>query len=351
MTHHRTPEKQMLTHLRNFVASHQEWIKKVGAKHFQNIGVSYKKYVREIFKLEWQFDILTILIFARCFHIHICIIVSQGYWTTQAKNKNVHQCEITLAYSGTGLFSDTEIRQEPVLTLPSPMEPSQSAAINLSGRKRPRPNYNLDQKKKKRKRKSRERSQPSETRSSGTMKKPFKRTSKTSLGAGLFKLEDVLPSKKRRLSKPKDLKEPDPVLDAFKDMDPQEVENMLKDDTEDAKQKDNVGKDLKTEDGTLNIKTVGIRRKKSRKRLHSCARCDEKCRTLEELEKHNETDHSGERFTCTVDEKCQKSFKGYNALHKHEKKIFSSSTSVKNVDGDSSFQVTCLPTEVLMTMP
>ena len=148
MTHHRSPEKQMLTHLRNFVASHQDWIKKVGAKHFEKIGVPYKKYVREIFNLERQFDILTILIFARCFHIHICIIVSQGYWTTQAKNKNVHQCEITLGYSGTGLFSDTKIREEPLLSLPSPMQPTQSSAINLSGRKRPRRNYNSDEKKK-----------------------------------------------------------------------------------------------------------------------------------------------------------------------------------------------------------
>ena len=113
------------------------------------------------------------------------------------------------------------------------------------------------------------------------------------------------------------------MLNAFKNVDPNEVEEILKSDEEHENKRRKVDeKDVPTDMGSLNIKTIGIRKKKSRKRMHSCSRCDHKVKTLADLEKHNTDDHGGEPFKCTVIESCHKKFRGYNALHKHEKKHF-----------------------------
>ena len=307
--------------MRAFVDNHNEWLHKVGEKHLKGLGISLKKYIKQIFAFKRQFDVFTYLIFARCFHIHICLIVSDGFWTTQAVH-DAEKCDIFLAYTGAGYFSDTVRRSGPPIAVTSAIHPTQGSAINLSNRKRPRQIYKVDENKKRRRRHSS--GEKPITRSDGVLpKKPFKRTSRTSSSAGLFKLEDVIGTSKKRKVRPKNLTEQDPVLNAFKNVDPNEVLDMLKSDEENEKKKDKTNeKDVPTDLGLLNIKTVGIQKKKTRKRMHSCSRCEKKVRTLAELEEHNRNDHDGEPFSCTVSDKCTKKFKGYNALHKHEQKHF-----------------------------
>ena len=190
----------------------------------------------------------------------------------------------------------------------------QGSAINLSNRKRPRYIYKVDEKKKRRRRHSS--GEKPITRSDGVLpKKPFKRSTRNSNSAGLFKLEDVLGTSRKRKVKPKNLAEPDPVLNAFKDVDPNEVKEILKSDEEhDNKWRKVDEKDVPTDMGSLNIKT---------KLEYVKKRVGNGCTAVVDVTiklKHWRTLRNTTK--CTVIESCKKMFRGYNALHKHEKKHF-----------------------------
>ena len=179
-------------------------------------------------------------------------------------------------------------------------------------------------------RKRRRRSSSRVLRSKGTSlnnkKKPKKRSSRTSRRAAGNKLDidlDSLLSKNCRCgAKPKNLKEQDPILDAFKDVQNEEDLKMLLEPSDDENNKKSIAVEetIDTNDGAMVVKSYGLKRNNKADRNFKCqeVNCSEVKKTQGELNKHLQFDHKIS-FKCFV---CDRMYDTANGRSKHYKKHF-----------------------------
>ena len=157
-------------------------------------------------------------------------------------------------------------------------------------------------------------------------KKPKKRSSRTSRRAAGNKLDidlDSLLSKNCRCgAKPKNLKEKDPILDAFKDVQNEEELKTLLEPSDDESNKKSIAVEetIDTNDGAMLVKSYGLKRNNKTDRNFKCqeVNCLEVKKTQGELNKHLQFDHKIS-FKCFV---CDRMYDTANGRSKHYKKHF-----------------------------
>ena len=167
-------------------------------------------------------------------------------------------------------------------------------------------------------------------RSKGTSlnnkKKPKKRSSRTSRrGAGNkldIDLDSLLSKNHRHGAKPKNLKEQNPILDAFKDVQNEEDLKRLLEPSDDENNKKSIAVEetIDTNDGAMVVKSYGLKRNNKADRNFKCqeVNCLEVKKTQGELNKHLQFDHKIS-FNCFV---CDRMYDTVNGRSKHYKKHF-----------------------------
>ena len=166
----------------------------------------------------------------------------------------------------------------------------------------------------------------SQNTSGNNRKKPKKCSSRTSRRAAGNKLDidlDSLLSKNRRCgAKPKNLKEQDPILDAFKDVQNEEDLKTLLEPSDDENNKKSIAVEetIDTNDGAMVVKSYGLKRNNKADRNFKCqeVNCSEVKKTQGELNKHLQFDHKI-TFKCFV---CDRMYDTANGRSKHYKKHF-----------------------------
>ena len=127
---------------------------------------------------------------------------------------------------------------------------------------------------------------------------------------------------KDRKAKPGELKEKDPILEAFSNMQSQEdLEILLADYNQKKLGTSKVSEtDIKTQNGTVNVKQYSLLKSPIRKdRTLACTQCDVKKTTIAELTKHIKEAHPGFKYKCS---QCERLFDTYNGCTKHENKHY-----------------------------
>ena len=126
-----------------------------------------------------------------------------------------------------------------------------------------------------------------------------------------------------RSKKPKNsLKEPDPLLAAFKENNPEELDALLQEDGKKVNGSCIIDQEhLNTHDREINIKTYGIRRSKKKKKNLQCpdSACNQVFDFVKDMNVHVTGAHPDLRFHCQY---CPKSYLTYNTRYKHEHKHF-----------------------------
>ena len=157
-------------------------------------------------------------------------------------------------------------------------------------------------------------------------KKPKKRSSRTSLRAAGnnfdIDLDSLLLKNRRCGAKPKNLKEQDPILDAFKDVQNEEDLKMLLEPSDDENNKKSIAVEetIDTNNGAMVVKSYGLKRNNKADRNFKCqeVNCSEVKKTQGELNKHLQFDHKI-TFKCFV---CDRMYDTANGRSKHYKKHF-----------------------------
>ena len=128
--------------------------------------------------------------------------------------------------------------------------------------------------------------------------------------------------KKDRKAKPGELKEKDPILEAFCNVQSQEdLEILLADYNKKKLGTSKVSEtEIKTQNRTVNVKQYRLLKSPIRKdRSLACTECDVKKTTIAELTKHIKETHPGFKYKCS---QCERLFDTYNGRTKHENKHY-----------------------------
>ena len=295
-------------------------------------------FINDLADLSIPFDALGLLVVARVYHKHIAVLLNDSIWTTRSDN-STKRCSIFLMFRGGVQFNDTCAGLPPLdlslPKLPPPAPRSRRAAVSTP---KPKPNS------------KRERS------SSSSSRKPNKKRGNYGLRSGsigfysrerkerqrntrnskkpLLKYDlDSLLSRGRK-SKPRsakpnkkgELKEDDPIYNAFKETHTeQEAEDLLheSDDDQDKDKKSSKvsDEDFETENGKINMKTFArLKNPKAPERHFNCSECDvDGITTVKELTAHIKATHPGFKYQCSM---CPLMYDTYNGRTKHENKHF-----------------------------
>ena len=105
-----------------------EWVAKIGQKVLGKKKLPVEDYVNSLAEGTIPLDQLGLLCVARNWHIHICVFLKSGIWTTR-KDNSLEGVSIYLLYAGSTTFFDTVYQEytpppDPnwkVLTLMSPI--------------------------------------------------------------------------------------------------------------------------------------------------------------------------------------------------------------------------------------
>ena len=119
-----------------------------------------------------------------------------------------------------------------------------------------------------------------------------------------------------------ELKEQDPILEAFRNVQSQvDLEILLADYNKKKLATSNVSDtDIKTQNGTVNVKQYSLLKSPVRKdRSLACTECDVKKTTIAELTKHIKEAHPGFKYKCS---QCERLFDTYNGCTKHKNKHY-----------------------------
>ena len=130
---------------------------------------------------------------------------------------------------------------------------------------------------------------------------------------------------KDRKAKPGELKEKDPILEAFRNVQSQEdLEILLADYNQKTLGTSKVSEtDIKTQNRTVNVKQYGLLKSPIRKdRSLACTECNVKKTTIAELTKHIKEAHPGFKYQLSLSSQCERLFDTYNGHTKHENKHY-----------------------------
>ena len=90
----------------NFIDSHKQWCKKAASYVLYRKGKRYERWKKQF--LEFAFDPVAIMIWARCYKRHVAFFMNYYFWCTQ-KQDDVSKCDIVLAFQGGTCFEVTRI--------------------------------------------------------------------------------------------------------------------------------------------------------------------------------------------------------------------------------------------------
>ena len=140
-----------------------------------------------------------------------------------------------------------------------------------------------------------------------------------------YSLDNLLSKNRKRVAKLKTLKEEDPILQAFKDNQPEELAELLKDDCDEKNTNKSslVSSDeVTTEGGKVQVKEYALKRRKKKQKTFHCS--SDRCETTECTQKamnvHEKENHPDISYTCSV---CSASnFSSYESVFKHEQRHY-----------------------------
>ena len=138
-----------------------------------------------------------------------------------------------------------------------------------------------------------------------------------------YTLDDILSNKRKtRNAAPRKLKETDPILDAFKEIDNKEDLDILMQPNSDDERKNRKSscvskEDLDTESGTVQVKEYALKRRKKKVKAFHCASdgCDQMETSRKAINLHEKENHPDISYNCT--ECGARDFSSYEAMFKH----------------------------------
>ena len=296
-------------HLRTFFNKHINWVAQVGKTVLSKKHLAVKDYANSLSEGEIPVDPLGLLCIARNWHIHICVFLKKGVWTTRHDN-SLENVRIYLLYTGGFTFFDTAIQRRALSPIFTPSD-NENNGENLSnqkstldsdagsqgtgtksgdeggtkssgtksglastGKKSGLGSTHTKQTHCKRKRASTVRRKPrkpskpkpKQKQKPAQPKPPKPRPStahntRSSLQP-LISVDNILDNKNRS-AKPDKLSEVDPILDAFKSVNDQtDLELLLSDDSKKRKSSCVGEENLDTNDGVVKVKEYALKRPK-----------------------------------------------------------------------------------------
>ena len=78
----------------DFIDSRKEWCKKAASYVLYRKGKHYERWKKQF--LEFTFDPVAIMIWARCYRRHVAFFMNYYFWCTQ-KQDDISKCDIVLA--------------------------------------------------------------------------------------------------------------------------------------------------------------------------------------------------------------------------------------------------------------
>ena len=350
--------------------------------------LAVEDYANDLSEGEIPLDPLGLLCIARNWHIHICVFLKNGIWTTRRDNK-LENVSIYLLYTGGFTFFDTcvQLPSRPSILPQSDEENSTSDLEDVltksimdtvgtkdssfasvdSGTKDTSFATNMTDVGTKdtsfasvdsgtksasssRGTKGSGHGRKCKKRSSSTGTRPKKRraykprnqnTTASKIHAKAivnsrktmrsrqpllpYSLDDLLSKNRKRVAKPNTLKEEDPILQAFKDNQPEELVELLKDDCDEKNTNKSslVSSDeVTTEGGKVQVKEYALKRRKKKQKTFHCS--SDGCETTECTRKamnvHEKENHLDISYTCSV---CSATnFSSYESVFKHEQRHY-----------------------------
>ena len=307
-------------HLRTFLNRHIDWVEKVGKIVLSKKGLAVEDYANSLSEGEIPVDPLGLLCIARNWHIHICIFLKKGVWTTRRDN-SLYNVKIYLLYTGGFTFFDTAIQRRalsPIFTPSDNENNSENFGENVSNEKstldtdakqgtgtksglgsngtksgvgstrtkqtrRKRKNtYTVRRKPRKStkpKPKPKQKPAPKTPKPRPDSPVPSRVHNTRSSLQPLLSTDNILDNKNQS-AKPDKLLEKDPILDAFKDVNDQtDLQILLSDDNKKRKYSCVGEENLDTNDGVVKVKEYALKKPKKKLKTFHCA--SEGCETTE----------------------------------------------------------------------
>ena len=260
-----------------WVWSHCDWVEAITNPVLSKKGSNVDDYIDFTAKPGTPVDEIGLLIFARMYHLHMCIIMEDRCWTTQCEH-DLGRCSVFIAYRGALLFNDTRPKcKEYSLHPRNPMPtPSPDIDVTKSGHQKP----------------------------GGT------HTTWTSYKAGVISDKEIN-ELWRKYNRPK----PVPKL-GIPVVKLEHLEEQLNKSPQGEKPKT---KDIKTPTGSVNVHQHGIPFRTKCKVTSRCPApgCTETFNLQKDLTAHVLATHPAFWYSC---EHCTRTFQSFSAAYKHAKK-------------------------------
>ena len=290
-------------------------------------------YANDLSEGEIPLDPLGLLCIARNWHIHICVFLKNGIWTTRCHN-TLENVSIYLLYTGGFTFFDTcvQLPSRPSILPQSDEENSTSdledvliksimdtvgtkdtsfgtntadvgtkdtlfASVDSgtksasssrgtkgSGRGCKHKKHSSSTGTRPKKRRAFKPRNPNTTASKIRAKAIVnsRKTTRSRQPLLPYSLDNLLSKNRKRVAKPNTLKEEDPILQAFKDNQPEELAELLKDDCDEKNTNKSslVSSDeVTTEGGKVQVKEYALKRRKKKQKTFHCS--SDGCETTE----------------------------------------------------------------------
>ena len=116
-------------HLRTFLNRQIDWVGKVGKTVLSKKGLAVEDYANSLSEGEIPVDPLGLLCIARNWHIHICVFLKKGVWTTRRDN-SLYNVRIYLLYTGGFTFFDTAIQRRALSPIFTPSDNENNSENN-----------------------------------------------------------------------------------------------------------------------------------------------------------------------------------------------------------------------------
>ena len=286
--------------MKTFLSKHIKWVASVGHDVLSKKRLALEDYANDLSEGEIPLDPLGLLCIARNWHIHICVFLKNGIWTTRRDN-TLENISIYLLYTGGFTFFDTCVQ----LPLRPSILPQSNEENSTSDLEDVLTKSIMD--------------------TVGTKDTSFA-TNTADEENSTLDLEDVLTksimdtvgTKDTSFAKPNTLKEEDPILQAFKDNQPEELAELLKDDSDEKNTNKSslVSSDEVTMEGDkVQVKEYALKRRKKKQKTFHCS--SDGCETMECTRKamnvHEKENHLDISYTCSAT-----NFSSYESVFKHE---------------------------------
>ena len=305
-------------YLKKFTEDRCDWIAKVGARIFKGKGISVDDYCTALLENNFVLDQVGIFIFARMYHVHICIALGDRFLTTN-KDNDIQKCTIFLGYFGKMRFCDTRPIKFDEKTLDSLSESDNEIIIPKPPQRRAIASLNPKPKEQK---KSFEPPKPTKrqlalmakhdnenpplSNDNGTPPPPPKpgRGTRNSQRAGL--LPQTSDDKKENLDNSTDKENTENGKKNFATKDPKK---------KDRRKNPKSTKEISTSGGTITIRTHSVRKSHFKRRSFKCLWCTDVFKLLKEFNHHVKDKHPEVKYTCRF---CSHQFESYGGKRKHE---------------------------------